>query len=88
MIPSLAIAFKGTGFDSSSEYQPVNWPEAFEAGTHNVPGIISMGEGLKFINETGIKNIAERELYHIERLWEYLHIAHINRHNSCSLGCI
>ena len=62
----------GTGFDSSSEYQPVNWPEAFEAGTHNVPGIISMGEGLKFINETGIKNIAERELYHIERLWEYL----------------
>ena len=55
----------GTGFDSSSEYQPVNWPEAFEAGTHNVPGIISMGEGLKFINETGIKNIAER-------LWEYL----------------
>ena len=55
----------GTGFDSSSEYQPVNWPEAFEAGTHNVPGIISMGEGLKFINETGIKNI-------VERLWEYL----------------
>ena len=62
----------GTGFDSQSEYQPVNWPEAYEAGTHNVPGIISMGEGLKFINETGMKNIAERELYYIERLWEYL----------------
>ena len=62
----------GTGFDSQSEYQPVSWPEAFEAGTHNVPGILSMGEGLKFINETGIKKIAERELYHIERLWEYL----------------
>ena len=62
----------GTGFDSQSEYQPVNWPEAFESGTHNVPGIISMGEGLKFINKTGMKNITERELYHIERLWEYL----------------
>lgn len=62
----------GTGFDSQSEYQPVSWPEAFEAGTYNVPGILSMGEGLKFINETGMKKIAERELYHIERLWEYL----------------
>lgn len=62
----------GTGFDSQSECQPVNWPEAYESGTHNVPGIISMGEGLNFINETGIKNIAERELSHITRLYEYL----------------
>ena len=31
-----------------------------------------MGEGLKFINETGMKNIADKELKHIERIWEYL----------------
>lgn len=62
----------GTGFDSQSECQPINWPEAFEAGTHNVPGILSMGEGLNFINGTGIKQIADKELYHIEKIWEYL----------------
>ncbi len=62
----------GTGFDSQSEYQPVSWPEAYEAGTHNVPGIISMGEGLKFINEKGIKNIADVENHHVVRIWEYL----------------
>lgn len=62
----------GTGFDSQSECQPVNWPEAYESGTHNVTGIISMGEGLNFINDTGIKNIAERELSHVARLYEYL----------------
>lgn len=62
----------GTGFNSQSEYQPLQWPEAYESGTHNVPGIISMGEGLKFINDIGINNIADAELKHIERLWEYL----------------
>lgn len=62
----------GTGFDSQSEIQPVNWPEAYESGTHNVPGIISMGEGLKFINETGIDVIAKKELEHLELLWEKL----------------
>lgn len=62
----------GTGFDSQSECQPVNWPEAYESGTHNVPGILSMGEGLNFIKETGIKAIAEKEAAHIEKLWDYL----------------
>lgn len=62
----------GTGFDSYSECQPINWPEAFESGTHNVPGIISMGEGLKFIQETGIENIAKVELEHTQKLWDFL----------------
>lgn len=62
----------GTGFDSQSECQPVNWPEAYESGTHNVPGIISMGEGLNFILETGMENIASKEMEYIEILWENL----------------
>lgn len=62
----------GTGFDSYSECQPINWPEAFESGTHNVPGIISMGEGLKFIQETGIEKIAQVELEHTKRIWDFL----------------
>lgn len=62
----------GTGFDSKSETQPVNWPEAFEAGTHNIPGILSLGEGLTFIEETGIDTIAEKEMEHLRYLWEKL----------------
>lgn len=60
----------GTGFDSQSETQPVNWPEAFEAGTHNVLGITSMGCGIKFINETGMEKIAQVESEHLKALWE------------------
>lgn len=62
----------GTGFDSQSECQPVNWPEAFESGTHNVPGIVSMGEGLEFINKTGIENIILKEKQWVELLWDEL----------------
>lgn len=62
----------GTGFNSKSETQPVNWPEAFEAGTHNLPGILSLGEGLTFIEETGLDAIAEKELEHFRYLWEKL----------------
>lgn len=62
----------GTGFDSKSELQPLNWPEAFEAGTHNVPGILSLNEGLNFIEEAGIEKIAEREMEHLRYLWKKL----------------
>lgn len=62
----------GTGFDSKSEHQPLNWPEAFEAGTHNVPGILSLNEGLNFIEETGIENIANKEMEHLRYLWKNL----------------
>lgn len=62
----------GTGFDSESETQPVNWPEAYESGTPNVIGILSMGEGLDFINETGIENIANKELAFIDKIYKDL----------------
>lgn len=62
----------GTGFNSESETQPVNWPEAFESGTHNVPGIISLGEGIKFINETGIDLIATSEAAKLEKIYNAL----------------
>ena len=60
----------GTGFDSESETQPVNWPETFEAGTHNVFGIISMGEGLRFIQEQSLEKIARMEKEKIQWIWE------------------
>lgn len=62
----------GTGYNSASEWQPVNWPEAFEAGTFNMPGIISLGKGLEFIEEQGMERIARRQGELLEMLWEEL----------------
>jgi len=62
----------GTGFNSLSETQPREWPESFEAGTPNVPGILSLGEGLAFIEETGIEAIRRVEMERFAQLWEAL----------------
>jgi selenocysteine lyase/cysteine desulfurase len=62
----------GTGFDSVSELQPVRWPEAFEAGTHNMLGIGAMGAALDFISAEGLEKIAEAERKNIQQLWDGL----------------
>jgi cysteine desulfurase / selenocysteine lyase len=62
----------GTGINSLSETQPREWPDAFEAGTPNVPGILSMGEGLAFIESEGIDAIRKREMEHCAEIWKVL----------------
>lgn len=57
----------GTGSDSHSLIQPSTMPDKFESGTPNSPGIIGLGEGIKFINKTGISIIRKHE----EDLAEY-----------------
>lgn len=37
-------------------------PDRFEPGTMNIAGIIGFNEGLKWINEKGLENIAAHEL--------------------------
>lgn len=51
----------GTGSFSSDPLQPSIYPDRLEAGTANGPGIIALGEGLKFIEEVGIQNIRKHE---------------------------
>ncbi len=60
----------GTGYHSQTEYQPLNWPEAFEAGTMNMPGIIALGCGLDFIEAEGLDRIGKKMRRQIEFLWE------------------
>ncbi|MFA5354042.1 MAG: aminotransferase class V-fold PLP-dependent enzyme [Thermodesulfovibrionales bacterium] len=62
----------GTGFNSLSETQPREWPEAFESGTHNVPGILSLGEGLAFIEEQGFEAVRRAEMERFAQLWDAL----------------
>ncbi len=47
----------GTGTESKSMLQPLDIPEAFEAGTLNAPGIIGLGYSIKVINKIGINAI-------------------------------
>lgn len=51
----------GTGSASHSLEQPDIFPDKFESGTSNAPGIIGLGTGIKYILERGITNIREYE---------------------------
>ena len=39
----------GTGSFSAVLSQPEIYPDRFESGTLNVPGILSLGEGIRFV---------------------------------------
>lgn len=52
----------GTGSFSHLETIPTHMPDAFEAGTLNLPGIIGLNDGLTYIESVGMKNIHNHEL--------------------------
>jgi len=68
----------GTGSLSDMEIQPSYMPDKFEAGTPNVPGIYGLNASLKYIQETGIQEIYEKEMrlmgVFLERLMNMPHI--------------
>lgn len=51
----------GTGSISHSLDQPDVFPDKFESGTPNAPGIIGLGAGIKYIFKKGIGNIRSKE---------------------------
>ena len=52
----------GTGSFSHLETMPTHMPDAFEAGTLNLPGIIGLNEGISYIESQGMENIHNHEL--------------------------
>lgn len=50
----------GTGSLSHSLIQPDFLPDKFESGTLNMPGIVGLMEGIKFINSQGLNTIYEK----------------------------
>ena len=64
----------GTGSRSEDLFQPDLFPDKYETGTHNTPGIVGLNEGVKFIFKEGIDKIKEHEeelcKYMLERLEE------------------
>lgn len=62
----------GTGTDSTNLMQPENYPDKFEAGTLNTPGIVGLHEGLKFINLSGREEIRLHKKMLTQRLFNEL----------------
>ncbi len=65
--PSVSLTpllFGGTGTESRSRVQPAEFPEGFEAGTINAPGIIGLGYSLRMLQKVGVETVEvyEREL--------------------------
>ena len=52
----------GTGSISHTEDTPEFMPDRFEAGTMNLPGILGLNAGLKWLEEKGIENVISGEL--------------------------
>ena len=51
----------GTGSESKNLEMPAYLPDAAEAGTHNIPGIAGLREGIRYIQKIGIASIANHE---------------------------
>lgn len=62
----------GTGTDSVNPIQPLIFPEGFESGTVNVPGIMGLEAGLEFVKRLGVKKIHRHELQLTDRLYKGL----------------
>lgn len=58
----------GTGSNSNMLTQPDICPDRYESGTLNTPGIVGLGEGIKFLLDTNIKVIREKEEFLLELL--------------------
>lgn len=58
------LLYGGTGTVSKSDLQPLDFPEGYEAGTVNGPGLIGLGYSAAMLNRIGMDTIAfhEREL--------------------------
>ena len=59
----------GTGSFSELLDQPERMPDRLESGTLNVPGLAGLGAGIRFIMETGIDRIKEKEKALRDRLY-------------------
>lgn len=51
----------GTGSSSAQQEMPEFLPDRLEAGTHNIPGIAGLLEGLRFVEKQGTHAILEHE---------------------------
>lgn len=62
----------GTGSESMSLEQPGYYPDRLESGTLNLPGIMSVGSGIDFINRVNMKKIHNYEIRLCDELYNHM----------------
>ena len=75
MNPSIdlpAVLFGGTGYDSSNQDMPNRLPEKYEMGTLNTSGIAGLNAALKWIKETTIEKLWEKDQINRQKLIDVL----------------
>ena len=55
------IRHGGTGASSHSDENTIIYPDAFEVGNHNVPGLVGLDAGVDFVLNTGVESIAKKK---------------------------
>lgn len=66
------LIYGGTGTASKESMQPLDFPEGFEGGTVNSPGIIGLGYSVDFLRKVGVETLAFQEGQLIKKLDEEL----------------
>jgi len=64
----MPLLYGGTGTRTKELDPAVEFPESFEAGTVNAPGIIGLGAAARLINKIGIEAVVQHERELTERL--------------------
>lgn len=67
-----AVLFGGTGYESANQDMPESIPEKYEMGTLNIVGIAGLNASLKWIQETTMETLAQKEQENRGRLLEIL----------------
>ena len=62
-----SIISGGTGSESKNYGMPLCLPDAGEAGTHNIPGIAGLRDGIRFVQKIGVTKIETHERNLLER---------------------
>ena len=57
-MPARPLLYGGTGTASRAQDMPEDLPDRLEAGTHNMPGIAGLLEGLRFVRGKGTERLA------------------------------
>lgn len=60
-VPVQVLMEGGTGSSSLLQTMPDFLPDRLEAGTHNMPGIAGLLEGLRFVRKQGVERIGAQE---------------------------
>lgn len=55
------IRHGGTGASSHSDENQIIYPDAFEVGNHNVPGLVGLDAGVEFVLNAGVDFVAEKK---------------------------